>query len=340
MEYDNEGRATVSKGPSDADKLTFAYSVTATSPITRTITNTFNKQTVYNYAGGFRLDSVVGNASANCPASTESYAYTFDFLTSITDAEGRVRRFTRNTLGQPTQIVDGFGTASARTTGITWHSTLRVPTQIVQPTLTTDFNWSTSGQLNSVTQTDTTTQTVPYSTNGQTRVWAYTYDSFGRLLTVDGPLSGSGDTVTFTYDSSGFLATVTNEVGHVLTVTAVDPRGLPTSVVDENGVLIDLTYNSERRLIAVKIDPNGAAALTSIEYDVVGLIARIVRPNGAFLRYTWNSAKRLTKIEDNEGSFIEYDYNLFGNVTARRIKNSGGTTLLSQTSTFDELGGF
>ena len=92
------------------------------------------------------------------------------------------------------------------------------------PNLTTDYTW-TSGQLTQVTQTDTTSTTVPYSTNGQTRTWAFTYDTAGSLLTVDGPLSGTGDTVTYAYDTSGYLASATNEVGQTTTITSVNGRG-------------------------------------------------------------------------------------------------------------------
>ncbi len=77
---------------------------------------------------------------------------------------------------------------------------------------------------------------MPYSTNGQTRTWTYTYDSYGQVLTVNGPLSGSGDTVTYAYNASGYLTSVTNEVGHVLTVVTRNGRGQPTSVTDPNGV--------------------------------------------------------------------------------------------------------
>jgi RHS repeat-associated protein len=69
----------------------------------------------------------------------------------------------------------------------------------------------------------------------------------------------------------------------------------------------------------------------------VGQITKITRPNGAYLQYTWDNARRLTKVEDNTGAYIEYDRDVMGNETGRRIKNAGGTPLLTQTATFDEL---
>ena len=318
-----------------------AYGTIASPSFTRTTTNALGKSLVYTFnwgASDTRLLEIDGTASANTPASTKTYSYSSSFITSVTDEEGRVTNYTRNSIGQPTQIVDGYGTASARTTSITWHSTLHVPTEIVQPGLTTDYTWNSSGQLTQVTQTDTTTTSVPYSTNGQTRTWAYTYNSYGYLLTVDGPLSGTGDTVTYTYDTNGYFASITNEVGQTWTVSAVDGRGYPTTIVDANSITTSLTYDSEERLKSVTVDPTGLNAVTALDYDVVGDITKITRPNGSYLQYTYDDARRLTKIQDNTGAYIGYSHDNLGNIRARRIKETDGTLLLSQAATFDELG--
>lgn len=259
-------------------------------------------------------------------------------MLSSTDAEGRVTSFTRNSRGQATETIDGYGTSSARTTSTTWHSTLNVPTQTIQPGLTTDYTWNSLGQLTQVTQTDTTSHTVPYSTNGQTRTWTYTYNSFGSLLTTDGPLSGTGDTVTYGYNSSGYLTSVTNEVGQTLTVSALNGRGQPTTIIDENGVTIGLAYDSEGRLKTYSLDSTGTSALTSVEYNVVGDVTKITRPNGAYLQYTYDDGRRVTKVQDNTGATVEYDRDNLGNPTARRIRDAGNTLKLSQTAVFDELG--
>jgi RHS repeat-associated protein len=286
------------------------------------------------------LAGIAGTASTHCPSSNDTYTYdsTNKFMISRTDAEGRVTNYTRNSIGQATQIIDGYGTASARTTSMTWHTTLNVPTQTVQPGLTTDFTWNSLGQLTLVAQTDTTSTSVPYSTYGQVRTWSYSYDSFGHVLTMDGPLSGSGDTVTYTYNSSGYLATITDEIGHVTTVSARNGRGQPTTIVDPNSVTRNLTYDSEGRVKTIAVDPSGINAVTSFDYSVVGDIIKVTRPNGAYLQYTRDDARRVTKVTDNTGASIEYDRDYLGDVTARRIKDAGSNILLAQTATFDELG--
>ena len=269
--YDSKGRATQSTRPNGVDSVSVAYGPVATT-MTRTVTNALGKQTVYKFARSSsstvydaRLAAVDGTASANCLASTRSISYSSaKFISSTTDEEGRVTNYTRDTRGRPTQIVDGVGTPSARTRTITWHATFDVPTQIVEPGLTTDLTWNTAGQLTQVTETDTTTHSVPYSTNGQTRTWAYTYSTTGGYLaTVDGPLSGTGDTVTYAYNANGYLQSVTNEVGHVTEFTAWNGRGQPTSMTDANGVASTLTYDDIGRFKSQTVDPGGIAAMTS-----------------------------------------------------------------------------
>ena len=46
-------------------------------------------------------------------------------------------------------------------------------------------------RLASRTETDTTSFTTPYATNGRTRTWAYTYDTAGRVLCQTRWIGGS-----------------------------------------------------------------------------------------------------------------------------------------------------
>jgi RHS repeat-associated protein len=340
VEYDADGHATASKGPSDVEKSTVAYNSTPAYPtFTRTVTNALGKSTVYTYGfSDYHLYSIAGQASTNSPATNTTYDYSSGYVSTITDAEGRVTQTYRNGVGQPTQIIDGYGTSSARTTNVTWHSNLNVPTEVARPSLTTDYAWNASGQLTQVTQTDTTSQSVPYSTHGQTRTWTFTYNPYGALLTVDGPLSGTGDTVTYTYNSSGYLSSITNEVGQTTTISSIDGRGLPTTIVDPNGVTTSLIYDSEGRLASYTADPSGLSATTTIIHNAVGDVTKVVRPNGEYLQYTYSDARQVTRIEDASGAAMIYTRDKLGNPTGLEVKDAGGNLQLSQTGVFDEIG--
>lgn len=339
--YGADGRVATSEHAGGIEHYTFAYDDIAN---TVTVTNPASKATVYRLAKSDGTQSnlltqIDGQPSANCAASTSQLAYNSnDLVVDEIDAEGRVTHTDRDNRGNPTAITRGSGTASAQTTSYAWHPTFNLPTTIAEPGVTTEFSWNAMAQLTQVTQTDTTSQTVPYSTNGQTRTWTYTYGSAGQLLTVDGPLSGAGDTVVYTYDSSGFLATITNEVNQITTVNAVNSRGQPTSVTDPNGVVTALAYDLQGRVTTMTVDPLGQSAVTAIAYNAVGDITRIMRPNGAYLQFAYDDGRRLIGVQDNNGSSIEYDRDSVGNATARRIKDSSGSLQLSQTAVFDELG--
>lgn len=339
--YDSKGRATSSGKAGGVDQYTVSYSALGVTPPTRTTTNALGRQTVYKYNNltTARLSEIDGVASANCLGDVSSLSYSSaGFISSKTDQEGRVTNYTRDARGRPTQITEAAGTADQRVTTMTWHSTLDLPLTISRPGLTTTNTYDSNGRLTSRTLTDTTTQTIPYSTNGQTRVWTYTYTSQGLLHTVDGPLAGSGDTTTYTYDSNGYLSQVTDALGHVRQISSVNGRGQPTEVVDANGVITDLDYDDLGHLTTITRNPGASEAVTEVEYNEVGDVTQVTRPDGSYLQYTYDDARRLTTIANDAGEEIDYSYNAASEVTSVDTKSASGTIVLTRDALYDELG--
>jgi RHS repeat-associated protein len=188
------------------------------------------------------------------------------------------------------------------------------------------------------TLTDTTTITAPYSTNGRTRTWAYSWSTTGKLLSVDGPLSGTGDTTTYTYNANGYLASVTNEVGQTTTISAWDGRGLPRTVVDPNEVTRTLTYDMEGRLLTLTVNPGGSQSQYAFEYNAAGDMTKVTLPEGGYLSYTYDNARRLTLITNDRGQTQTFTNNLKGDPTAVVIKTSGASITEQQNFAYDELG--
>lgn len=235
--YDAQARATLTTGPDGDDAYTVEYGQNGTAR-TRRVTNALGKSETYTFAAfsagpvDYRLTQVAGEASADTPVSNSSNSFgTNTFLASNIDEEGRISVISRDARGHATSIVEGSGTASARTTTTTWHSTLNVPVSIVHAGLTETRSYNAIGQLTALTLTDTTSHTVPYSTNGQTRTWTYTWDANGRLLSTNGPLAtdtqNNDDVTSYTYDGQGNLSTITDALGHITPLLRTTLTAIP-----------------------------------------------------------------------------------------------------------------
>lgn len=178
--YDSVGRALTNEKSNGQEHFDFAYDDVNNKV---TVTNPLGRKTVYTlqtkWGAVNNIVAVDGVATTNCAASNTVYAYDANgFRNQATDAEGRVTQWTRNARGLPTTTVEGVGTASAKTTTTTWDTTRPLPTQIAMAGLTTNMTYNPAGQMTQLSQVDTTTTTVPYSTNGQTRTTAFNYTPF------------------------------------------------------------------------------------------------------------------------------------------------------------------
>lgn len=329
-------RATSSTGPNGNE----AVSVSQDIPNEKyTVTNALGKQTEYNfsYIGRMhRLDGVDGIASANCPASAQSISYdSGGRITSVTDPEGQTTtRIIDSTSGLPTSITRGAGTSASETTSITWDTTLRKPTLIQRPGLTSEFTYDTDWNLTQLELTDTTSHSTPYSTNGTSRIWTYGWSTGGLLQSIDGPLAGAGDTVSFTYDVYGNLASTSNELGQTTYINSVDGMGRPTQITEPSGLVTSITYTPRGWVSST----TRGGRTTNYTYDLAGNLTRIDLPSGGWFAYSYNDSSWLTQATTSAGDIMSYQHDLLGNVTRTDFESTGSGSLAYVSMQYDELG--
>ena len=145
--YDSQGRAISSSHAAGADLTQVTYNANGTV----TVTNPLGKQSTYHFStivGVKRITQIVGEPAPNCPASNSTFTYdTRGLLTSQTDHLGHITQHTYNARGLRTSTTEAVGTAQQRVTTTTWHPTLPLPMQIVEPQRTTTYTRDTQGRV-------------------------------------------------------------------------------------------------------------------------------------------------------------------------------------------------
>jgi RHS repeat-associated protein len=203
--------------------------------------------------------------------------------------------------------------------------------QIDEPGRRTTFTHDANGNVLNSTILDTATS--------ESRTWTYTYNSFGQVLTADGPRTDVTDVTTYTYYSctSGYecgqLHTVTNALGHDTTYSTYNAHGQPLTITDPNGVVTILTYDARQRLTSRTV----GSEQSTFDYWPTGLLKKATLPDGSFLEYTYDAAHRLTEIEDSEGNRIVYTLDSMGNLTAEQLYDPSSALTQTRTRVFNTL---
>src|SRR5712671_1892938 len=253
--YDSVGRATNSQEAGGADAVSVVYGGDGSA----TATDALGAVRTFGFARVGDRGLTTSISGSQCPTCSEGKSTTFNdagWVISRTDYNDNVTQYTNDDArGLEISRTEAFGTARARTITTTWHASFRLPmlisiyaggTATGTPLQTTAFTYDSSGNLLTATITDTATST--------SRTWTNTYNSFGQVLTANGPRTDINDTTTYTYYTctTGFqcgrVATVTDALGHVTTVNTYNAVGNPLTMTDANGVGISLAYDARQRV--------------------------------------------------------------------------------------------
>jgi|GEM_PF-364664 len=319
--YDTKGRATSSQHAGGAELTSVAYNADGTA----TVTDALGHQHSYNFTTQFDVvkpTNVTGTANKGLGAKAFSYDAN-GFVASQTDFNGNVTTFVRDAAGLETSRTEAAGTALARTISTSWHSNFRLPTQIIEPNRVTTLSYDNNGNL--------TERTVTAGTDS--RAWAYTHNSVGQVLSVDGPRTDVNDITHYAYDAKGGLQSITDALGHVTQITAYDANGLPLSVKDANGLVSKLAYDARGRLLSKQVGNE----VTQYTYDAVGQVTKTIAPDGSVIAFSYDAAHRLLKITDQSGNHIDYTLDANGNRLKQSVYDPKAKLTQTLSNTFDNL---
>ena len=349
--YDGYGRAVHSEHAGDTEEFTISYNDNGSI----TTTNALGKKTTYWYEsikGILKVSGVSGHESTHCAATYASTEYDPEtgFASEKTDWRGNKVLMTANKYGQieSTTIVDtGAGWTAPideRVTVTTHYNTLRLPEKTIQTGLTVRKAYTPEGRIDSITSTDTTNHTIPYSTNGKTRVVDYEYTLYEgtdivKTITIDGPRIDVTDITTLEYNLQGLLYKSTNALGHVIEYRDYNSRGLPKTVIDVNGLEIGFVYWPLGWVKTQTVKSSKGEAVTHYTYHNNGKLKSITSPDDSSLTYTYNDAGHLDYVTNSLGEKQDFEPSKFdGAWSSIQYLDAGGTQQFSQSRLFDELG--
>ncbi|WP_168735242.1 RHS repeat protein [Pseudothauera rhizosphaerae] len=346
--YDATAQPVSSEHAGGVDRNTLVYQKDANGKISgASVTNPLSGVTNYGFQyilGAGRLTSV---SHALLPAVTRNLTYDAQGnVTTETDFNGNLTTYTYDlSRNLETQRVEASGTADARTVTTEWHATFRLPSRIAEPLKLTTFTYDAQGRV--LTRTEHATTDADGSGGfgaplaGSPRVWSWTYNAYGQVLTADGPRTDVSDVTSYAYydvsdtdpGKRGNLAAVTNALGHVTRISAYDAHGRPLTIVAPNGLTTQLSYDARGRLTG----KNVGGEQTAYTYDAAGQLTRVALPDGSTLDYTYDAAHRLTAITDPQGNAIHYTLDAAGNRIREEIRDPSNAVVQLKHRVYDAL---
>ena len=195
--------------------------------------------------------------------------------------------------------------------------------------------------------------------SGSARVWTYTYNQYGVVLTSTGPRGNlattdpnyAAATTTYQYYAAtdtahtppyyqmGDLQQVTDAVGRTSTYPQYDGNGRVLQKVDPNGTTTTFTYFPRGWLASRTVTPTGSSTsqVTSYVYDGVGQLKTVTNPDSSQINYTYDAAHRLTQVTDSAGDSINYTLDAMGNRTQELVKDPAGNLAGQVGRAYDAL---
>ncbi len=308
-------------------RVTDAYGVTRT-------------YTIGNMDGRKRVTDIGG--SAGCPTcGADVVRIEYDRALRVIEKEyanGLITQYGNyDRRGNAGLVKEAVGTPEEKTITYTFHPEINVKLSQTEPSIIGEGNkvtiWDYDNDGNATpnenptrllhrkiergyTQ-DATGAVVPYE-----YITAYTYNSRGQVLSVEGPLLDDADTITYTYDeTTGDLLSVNSPAVGTTYYSEYDGAGNKGGITDPNGNSIAFTYDGRGRVSTVTdLTDNSVTAYT---YNTAGDLLTVTGPNGVTSDFEYEATYgRMVTVSDPLGNTIHYAYDLQGNRIEKSLLDS------------------
>jgi RHS repeat-associated protein len=363
--YHADMRVSYSGMVAGVNRSSFAYGQNSTS-----VTNASGGSQVYKYDSQRRLIGIERSASDTCPLSASNIKYinnASDKIEYKEDWKGNRTSYTYNSMGD---------VELEYTNGVTkeyfWDSYGRLiktniwegaknpqlcapnsacPVVKSQPSLVTEFIYNPAIEYKNRLQYKTVkaikSNGVEYTLP---RTYSYSYQFYSNNLpqkiTVDGPLTGSSDSVIQEFNDKGDLLKIIYP-NTISSSFEYEPNnsGLVNKVTDENGFVSDFTYDAKGRLLTSAANFSYGIKTTGYQYYGDDQLKRVDYPNGNYETFSLDSARRIKEIirpdEVYANEKISYEYDQLNNMTSSQLQfNVSGyqTSVVAFTKSFDSQG--
>ncbi len=327
--YATDGRPQTSGLDGGIEASSFAWDQGDQGNIV-TVTNAVGAPTDF-YVVGSLVTYQSRTGVTGCPnALTLTHYDQYNHLQYSTDPAGNESQYFYNLIGQLIRSKQGTGT-NETSHGYTWDASNHLLTDTRYPAGSPFFTYGQ--QSPSVEQTSYTY--VPVGSPGANRIasindvnqssvgvanqsrlttYSYTTQANGLLLsrTIDGPVQGSQDSITYQYNSTGDVILISNGLGQATTYGGYNGLGLPGYMIDANGHSTYYQYDSRGRLIYVNTVVGSVSSITGYLYNAHGqLTATSYSPARLVENRTYDAVGRLIKIDNGSyGDSTVFGYNL------------------------------
>ena len=291
---------------------------------------------LYDVSGRKRVTAVINGpgGAGGAPYSTSnavSWIYDENMRpTEVGYAGGTINKYLDyDTKGNPGTIRLAYNTPEERVITYTYHPDMNAPLTRIEASVlgggSKVTTWDYDNDYDTIPNEDPTglvsriiekgfTKAIAGSIIPYEYITTFTYSSKRQVLSIDGPIPGSGDTTSFTYDpTTGDLLTITRPLIGATSFSNYDNAGRVGLVTDVNNQSKGFTYDGRGRVTVITNNADGSSS--SVIYNTADLPDSRTDEDGVIKSFLYDTPYgRLARTTDHIGNYISYDYDLQGNM--------------------------